>query len=115
MNLDNRQALSCRPGRVGLPALEQPAHRTQYVPGRRLRQFRNEALAAPPLFGLEDVGVGERLLALAVSRHAGDCPNIAREAAPCVAVAVPGEDRPRGVLLSGAPVGLGVKFIEGAR
>jgi hypothetical protein len=31
------------------------------MPERRLRQFRQQALAAPPLSGLEDVEVGECL------------------------------------------------------
>jgi hypothetical protein len=85
-------------GRVGLPALEQPVHRSQYTPERRLRQFRQQALAAPPLSRLEDLEVGECLITLAVvdraarvievvpirngeiclSRHAGDCPYRAR-------------------------------------
>ena len=35
MNHDNGQALSCPTRPSGSPALEQPAHRTQYMPGRR--------------------------------------------------------------------------------
>jgi hypothetical protein len=56
MNHDNGHALSCPTRPSGPPALEQPVHRTQYMPGRPFRQFRHQALAEPPLFGLEAWG-----------------------------------------------------------
>jgi hypothetical protein len=100
MNLDNGQALSC-PTRLSGPPRSRAASPSHSVhagaaspsvptpsPGRAatLRARRRGGRRAPPRAG----GIAPRRR----------LPHIAREAAPCVAVAVPGEDRPRGVLQS---------------